>query len=804
MTGTHLQTVPGGDGPVQPWAENSAQMGWDEPQVEAPNRGVQQLQRYLSALNRFKWLIALLLVIGAVGGVLATRFIVPEYEVQATVVLGGGPPQPGQNDAMRAASSIDLLQAYAVVDPVVAQLRLFLQPAAAGDSTLFGDFRIGTAVRAGQYTMRITGNEYQLVLNGTAPVESGKLGDPVGRLVGFEWQPPASVFGGRKTVDFTVRTPREASVELLRRLRPTLSTGSNLLRLRLTGSDAQRTANTLNAWTESFVAAATQQKRSGVVQTAFVLEGQLEYAQQELTAAENALQGFRVSTATLPSESKIPQIAGAELLRDPIFSAYFDQKITSDNLARDRTAITRALTSGPNGGVSPEGLLAVPIINSDPASARLRARITELFEKETNLRTLRQRYTDENKIIVDLVASIDAVREVELPAATRAFLTELERRGELIEGRLEDQQVDLRAIPSRTIEETRLRRQVEVADQSYRTLLTAARQARVSESTTSAEISVLDSAVAPIKPTKNTAPVMIFGAIVAALGLGIALAIALDLLDKRFRYPQQATDELGLFILGVIPEIDRKRKRRSAESSAQMVEAFRSIRMNLRYAVDPTRPFACTISSPGPNDGKSLVASNLALSFADGGARVLLIDGDVRRGGLHEVFKADARPGLTDYLEGTALLPEVLRSTSHANVTLMPCGRRQRRAPELLTGPRLTQLITQLQREYDVVLVDSPPLGAGADAYTLGIACGHMVMVLRAGHTDRKMASAKLRTVETLPMRVLGGVLNGIQMTGVYQYYSYYLDYDAKDEDNARALPSKPRSSEVVVKAAGD
>lgn len=274
------------------------------------------------------------------------------------------------------------------------------------------------------------------------------------------------------------------------------------------------------------------------------------------------------------------------------------------------------------------------------------------------------------------------------------------------------------------------------------------------------------------------------------------------MLDKRFRYPQQATDELGLFILGVIPEISRKR-RRSTEEASQMVEAFRSIRMNMRYAVDPSRPFAVTISSPGPNDGKSLVSSNLALSFADGGSRVILVDGDIRRGELQETFKTTGKPGLVDYLDGTALLPEVLRSTTHPNLTLMPCGKRQRRAPELLTGARLTQLVSQLQREYDVVIIDSPPLGAGSDAYTLGIAAGNMVIVLRAGLTDRKMAAAKLSTVDTLPIRVLGSVLNGIKMSGVYQYYSYYLDYDAKDEDQVKALPARsPRGD--VVKAAGD
>jgi Mrp family chromosome partitioning ATPase len=159
-----------------------------------------------------------------------------------------------------------------------------------------------------------------------------------------------------------------------------------------------------------------------------------------------------------------------------------------------------------------------------------------------------------------------------------------------------------------------------------------------------------------------------------------------------------------------------------------------------------------------------------------------------------------------DYLDGAALLPEVLRGTHHPNLTLIPCGKRQRRGPELLTGPRLSQLVSQLRRDYDVVIIDSPPLGAGSDAYALGIASENMVIVLRAGLSDRKMAQAKLRTIDTLPVRLLGGVLNSIEMTGQYQYYSYYPDYIARDEDeneSVKALPTKPKGG-AVVRAAGD
>ncbi|MEO7362400.1 MAG: hypothetical protein ABI120_18860, partial [Gemmatimonadaceae bacterium] len=124
-----------------------------------------------------------------------------------------------------------------------------------------------------------------------------------------------------------------------------------------------------------------------------------------------------------------------------------------------------------------------------------------------------------------------------------------------------------------------------------------------------------------------------------------------------------------------------------------------------------------------------------------------------------------------------------------------------RRAPELLATPKLPQLIAQLSREYDVIVVDSPPLGAGFDAFALATATTNMAVVLRAGVTDRKLAKAKLATVEQLPIRVIGTVLNSIKLAGAYQYYSYYQDYAAQDEEpvSAPRISARGETANVPV-----
>jgi capsular exopolysaccharide synthesis family protein len=565
--------------------------------------------------------------------------------------------------------------------------------------------------------------------------------------------------------------------------------GSAFLFLTLTGPDAIRTAATLNAWVEQFVVVATTLKKKNVSSVALILEGQREYAAASLSDAESQLESFRVRTVTQPSERQA--IApGIEMTTNPVYDNYFRDRVLAENYKRDRETIERLLATASGGGtVTREAVLSIPMVNGDPAAENLRRALTEQADREFALRRLRETYQDEYQKVKDEQAALQLLRRSIIPNAMASYLAELRLREQTLNATIDRSGKDLKAIPSRSIEEQRLKRQVELSAQLYQNLNMKAAEAKLAEAATVPDVRVLDPAVAPLKPTQNTAPVIILGAFAAALGLGVALAILLDQVDKRFRYPEQAINDLGLFILGVVPVVGTKRGKRSVDTAAQVVEAFRTIRMNVRYAADPSRPLAITITSPSPNDGKSLISSNLALSFAESGARTLLIDGDIRRGELAKTFGITSKPGLVEYLEGTALIAEVLHpAAAHANLTLMPGGARKRRAPELLATPRLTQLISRMSAEYDVVIVDSPPLGAGFDAFALATATGNMALVLRAGVTDRKMAEAKMAVVDTLPVRVMGAVLNGIKLTGAYEYYSYYQDYAALDEEPTARL----------------
>jgi tyrosine-protein kinase Etk/Wzc len=164
------------------------------------------------------------------------------------------------------------------------------------------------------------------------------------------------------------------------------------------------------------------------------------------------------------------------------------------------------------------------------------------------------------------------------------------------------------------------------------------------------------------------------------------------------------------------------------------------------------------------------------------GRRTLVIDGDVRRGTLHKVLGKDRKPGLTDLLAGNVTAEAAFRDTEHQLLDFIPCGSRFQDGPELLSSPEMRRFIADMRSRYQVILIDSPPLGATVDPFVLATISGTMLVVLRNGVTDREIAGSRLTTAGRLPIRVLGAILNDVRPSGFYRYYAYLPGYGVSDE----------------------
>ena len=772
---------------------------WQESRPSLPAVTTSPIRRAIAALLRYKWLMLGIMVASVGAGVAATRFVTPLYEVRASIMIAPEGPMESRTGPIRSSGLLsaddwnNLLKSFAVTDAVVRKLTLYLRPANyAQDGDLFKGFALADRFAPGNYQLVIDQSKKRwtlLSMPSAVTVDSGLAIDSVGRQRGFLWMPPSWVFSstGTRNVKFTVLTPREVSAQLVDRLVAQRREQSNFLRLTLLDPDPKLAAAIMNTWIDQFVDVAAQLKRRKLSDFARTLGAQLQTAKGSLDGSEIQLSSFRVNTITQPSEGG-PIAAGVQETRDPVIRAYFDKKIEYDDIRHDVIALQTLLANAKD-SLPTETLLQIRSISSANAASgqELRNVIAEYHLVEQNLAQARIAYTEEHPVVRTLVARVNTLRREKIPQYARALLMSMQTRAAADSIRIAGASENLQRIPQRTIEEERLRRMRDISSGLYTNLQNRYAEAQLAEASATPDVTVLDSAIAPIVPTTNTAPRILMMSALAGVGAAIGLALLLDKVDARLRYPSQVGDELGLPIAGAVPHFPKGGVYQSPEQSSQLVESFRSLRMSVMHAVAEDA-VSIAVSSPSPSEGKSFVAANLAMSFAEAGYRTVLVDGDTRRGALHELFGFVSGPGLTEYLSASATLEQVLRATPEGPLSVITCGARMRRSPELLTSVRLPGLVSSLGSMFDIVIFDTPPLAAGIDGYSIAAATGSLLMVLRVGQTRRRMALEKLRVMERLPVFIVGAVLNDVELDGEYAYYSYAGGYEATDPPSGGEL----------------
>ncbi len=765
---------------IQPLGEVGPVPGWNDPPLD--DEGGMGLGRYLEVVRRYRWLVLGVTLLGGLAGALAGRLLQPVYHVRSVLWIENsseqgpirGPLRSGE--LLQSSAWIDLLRSFVVLDEVVRDRRLYVETTPQ-DRAAFEGFEIRPDFTPGAYLLEVSedGRSYTLLRDRTQ-IDSGSVGAPVGAAAGFTWNPGPSMLTAGRQIRFSVHNPRDAAVALANSLESSLAYESNLLQLGLTGVDPQFAAGTLNMIADRYVSVAADLKRSQLDQLTEVLSEQLTYAETNLREAEIALEGFRVQTVTLPSDRGGPVAAGLEITRDPVMTRFFSLQTELDQYRNDRESIERILRDSRTSGLP---LDALGMVDAVQRSGSLRIALEAYQVRRAEQRSLLEKYTEDHPSVVQITRTLREIENETIPALANELIAQISDRENEIAQRIESASGELRQIPPRAIEEARLERQVSAADNLHMGLKERYEEARLAAASTIADVRVLDRAVPPSRPVNNRTILMLAMGLFGGLGLSIGGVILLDRFDPRVRYPEEVIHGMGLSILGVLPLIGRVGSKAGAEATNQAAEAFREIRMNVLYSHGAAGPVTLTITSPSSGDGKSFVSSNLALTFADQSKRTLLIDGDIRRGALHRKLGCKRVPGLTDYLAGEATLEEIVQKTDVSNVTLIPAGTRRPDGPELLSSGRMGELLIALRPRFDVILVDSPPLGAGIDAFVLGSLTRNMVMVLRTGTTDRALARAKLAMVDRLPIRMLGAVLNAAStMSGTYKYYSYIPGYD--------------------------
>jgi len=749
--------------------------------------------RYLSALLRFKWVMAGVLALGILGAALAFRAGSPVFTAQGSLWIktdasrataAGGPIEAG--GLLRQAAWLDLLRSGQVLDTVAVRLRLYLNLPPEQDARPFETFMAVGDYRTGSYRLTVSPDGGSWVLSSAQDqrLEEGAVGRGIGGSLGFQWTPPAGSLAAGTTYQFNLVSPGQVGRDLNEQLGTGRDLEVNFIRVSLADRDPARAAEIVNAILERFVEVADRLKRDDLDYRVRVVSEQLQQVEDSLFFADRALESFRVNTITLPSEQATAIVPGIGITREnPVINNFHQMRQEADVLQRDRDRLASVLEDVPQRGLRVQ---AMDIIPAAGRSTQLTRALADLVEAQAEVRTLEgSGFRDVHPEMVRARLQVETLERDVIPRVGWQLVAELDAEIAQQNAMVAGTARELTAIPVRSIEESRLERQRASWSTLHADLQQRFQEARLAAASMVRDVELHDRAFPPQIPSSDQRLRLALMILAASLGLSVASAIVLDRLDPKVRYPNQVTSEIGLEILGTVPRILNQKGRKARENREQVLEAFRDLRLNLEYAYGSAGPLVVTISSPGQSEGKSLISTNLALAFAEMGKKTILVDGDTRRGDAHRLLGVQRKPGLTDVLQRTVEARDAIQVTEYAQLDYLASGSRLANSPELLSTIGAQRLFAWLRGRYQVILVDSPPLAAGSDAFVLASITGNLAMVLRHGASDRGLVQARLESIYRLPIRVLGAVMNDVEVSGVYKYYGNYLPgYAAGMEDS--------------------
>ncbi|MCQ4306384.1 polysaccharide biosynthesis tyrosine autokinase [Pseudomonas stutzeri] len=350
-------------------------------------------------------------------------------------------------------------------------------------------------------------------------------------------------------------------------------------------------------------------------------------------------------------------------------------------------------------------------------------------------------------------------------------------------------------LPMTQQELLRLNRDMQVTTRTYTLLLDKAQEQDILRAGTIGNVRIIDNAYSVVeKPAKPIKPLVVLVAIFVGL-LVSAMVILLRQVFYRGVESPETIEHLGIPVYAALPfspkqeHLYRLRKIRdgrskllgTADPADLAIESLRSLRTSLKFAMLEARNQVLVVTSPTPSVGKSFVSSNLASVIAQAGQRVLLIDADMRRGYLAGVFGMAPRSGLSDALVSGLRLAAVINKTDQANLHFVASGCSAPNPSELLMHDNFAKLLKEAEREYDFVIIDTPPVLAVTDAVLVAQQAGTCLLVARYGLSTASQIEASKRRLAQNGVLLKGAILNGVKRkasstayeTGAYGYYSY-------------------------------
>lgn len=615
-----------------------------------------------------------------------------------------------------------------------------------------------------------------------------------------------SFFGQEDNSDWEPVPKEVAAQRLQKKLSLDPIKDTRLVRLEVRDNDPERAAALANMIADAYIEKTMEDRLGSTAAAAEWLAQQLDSTRRDLNESEYALHEFKKEHNVLSVSVENRQNLLAEEIRE------YNERLTAARARRielqARLERLKAARTNPDG-------VQGSAVGEDSELDALRG---ELRTKVTERASLSVRYGKSHPTILELDGEIAAIREsikeeigllIEVAAGDLNEMQAVEQGLSTVQNDAQKAGLELNL---REIEYSRLNRKRESSSQLYDLLLQRTAEADLTRLLHTTHVRVVDRALIPKAAISPMVGLNIAGGAFGGLLIGFGLAFLLHQMDRRIRDVPDV-EQLGLTILGIFPKVGDAgsqtagygrgaKKRQQVEEIEKVVqivhthpmsmaaESCRTVRTNLMFMAADSPNKTMVVTSANPKDGKTTVATNIAIALAQSGQRVLLIDADLRRPRIHKAFDLDNRTGLTNALVGERTLSQVTCNVGIDRLSVVTCGPLPPNPAELLHTKQFSQLLEEAAAQYDRVIFDSPPLRAVTDAAILAPQCGGALLVVRARATTRDAVIAAIRSLRDVRANILGGVLNDVepdrggQGHGGGGYYHYYQSEDYRQDED--------------------
>jgi succinoglycan biosynthesis transport protein ExoP len=590
---------------------------------------------------------------------------------------------------------------------------------------------------------------------------------------------------------------------IAKNLKISTSANTRLVEIRYDSTDPQLAADFVNTLTAEFIQRNIESHWKATQQTGDWLTHQMEDVRIRLEKSEDALQSYAQASGLLFTSEK--DNVAEEKLRQ------LQEELSKAQADRVASQSKYELASS----VSPESL---PEVLDDKTLMEYQVKLTDLRRQRAELSTSLTAANPAVKKVQAQVTTLESALDKERTNIIQRIRNEFEsaqRREHLLAGNYASQARVMSEQAGKVTHYNILKREVDTNRQLYDSMLQSVQEAGMTSALGASNIRVVDSAEPPTRPYKPSVILNSALGLLAGAFFGVVFVVAQERADRTIHGPGDTTIYLDVPELGAIPsaKVERSRlfayyqngqglKTKKLESgepwrvelvtskrkASLLADAFRATLTSILYSGENgDRPRIIVITSANPGEGKTTVACNLALALAEIGSSVfmqsvLLIDGDLRRPRLHEIFGVPNRWGLADILNGKEPpkgCEGIVSKTGFRNLNLLPSGPATANTAVLLHSPRAFAFLNRVREEFHTVIIDVPPMLGMADARVLGRLADGVILVVRSAETMRSAAVAAKQRLTEDGTRVLGTILNQWNPRETNQYScgrKYYHD----------------------------